>query len=198
VQSRINGTITVEKFLGKNRITVGGCWQSGEHAERITKAMLQTVPQPAERIKNILVLGVGGGSMINVINLFYPKAHITGIEIDPVMIAMGKKYLHLSKASSLDIVIEDAREFVKTWKRSTFDLIFLDLYVGCEEPAFLVTKDFLTNIQKIVGKKGSFVCNASNLPVNKRRTEMLIVQLRQTFAKVAVFHLPPNVIICAS
>jgi spermidine synthase len=91
--SKHSGTIEVIDHVFERRLVVGGLTQSGG----ITKRMWEKVfDQQAVREKNevnsILVLGVGAGTLVEVINKKWPDAKIVGVEIDPVIIDTGKKY----------------------------------------------------------------------------------------------------------
>ncbi|ELM3644229.1 spermidine synthase, partial [Flavobacterium psychrophilum] len=79
-----------------------------------------------ERIKsfkNILVLGVAGGSVIKtLIDEIQYEGEITGIEIDPKTIIFANKYFGLDKIKNLQITITDAKKFI-TGTKETYHLI---------------------------------------------------------------------------
>ncbi|HBR71951.1 MAG TPA: hypothetical protein DEA27_04110 [Candidatus Moranbacteria bacterium] len=77
---------------------------------------------------NILILGLGGGTVSKLLRNKYPDAKITGVEIDPLMIELGKKYLDLDKYD-IDIQIADAFVFLKN-NRKKYDLVIVDTYLG--------------------------------------------------------------------
>ena len=64
--------------------------------------------EKSDDIKKILVLGLGAGSIVKVINKYFPKSKITAVEIDPMMVEIGKKHFDLEKARNLEIIIGDA------------------------------------------------------------------------------------------
>ena len=69
-----------------------------------------------ERIRNfenILVLGVAGGSVIKTLaNEINYKGKITGVEIDEQIIEIAKEYFKLDSIPNLELIIDDAFEFV--------------------------------------------------------------------------------------
>ena len=74
---------------------------------------------------NILVLGVAGGSVIKtLVDEIQFKGKITGVEIDPEIIKVANKYFNLDEIQQLEIVIEDAFEFVLKTKKK-YDLLLL-------------------------------------------------------------------------
>ena len=127
-KSKYNGEIVVKKTLGLGTyIQVGGITQSGKIIEQIWKKALKRVKN--EKIESCLVLGLGGGSVAGLLRKYFPKAKIIGVEIDPVMVGLGKKYLGLND-NNVEIIIQDA----KTYKlpANTYDLVIVDTYLGRE------------------------------------------------------------------
>ncbi len=122
-ESKYNGHLKVVKTLGMGTyIQAGGLTQSGGIVETIWKSTLKQIKDNSE---NILILGLGGGTLAKLLRKKYPKAKITGVEIDPIMIELGKKYLDLDKYN-IDIKIVDANKF----KIEKYDLLIVDTYFG--------------------------------------------------------------------
>jgi spermidine synthase len=125
--SKYNKNIRVVRSLGLGTyIQVNGLTQSGGVVEQIWKNTLKKLQtEKTLKIKNILILGLGGGTVAKLLRKKYPDAKITGVEIDPIMIELGKKYLDLDKYN-IDIKIEDARNY----KFGKHDLVIVDTYLG--------------------------------------------------------------------
>lgn len=198
VDSPINGLIKVEKFFGKNRISVNGFWQSGEYAKRVMRTALRDLPYKRELVKNILLLGVGGGSAVEVINDLFPYAQITGVDNDSCMVEIGKKYFNLKKAKNLNIVLSDAYDFVRSSKiREIYDIILVDLYIGCDYPPFIGSKKYLAMIKKSLTLKGVYIFNGSYTGKNREKTDILVERIKLLFPKVELNYRKPNLIIRA-
>lgn len=196
VYSPINKTIVVEKYFGQNRMVVDGFWQSGKYAERNTYLCLRNLPLDKRSEKNILFLGLGGGSGIKIINRLYPKAQIIGVDIDPVMVEMGRKYFDLKEAKNFKITISDAFEFVKKFpKNKYFDIVLTDLYIGCDTPPLSQTIVFLKELKRILKDHGVYAVNGSYTRENREITDRLITKVKKVFAKVELMRHPPNMII---
>ncbi|AIJ38032.1 Hypothetical protein FPSM_01538 [Flavobacterium psychrophilum] len=125
-----------------------------------------------ERIKsfkNILVLGVAGGSVIKtLIDEIQYEGEITGIEIDPKTIIFANKYFGLDKIKNLQITITDAKKFI-TGTKETYHLIIIDIFEDDIMPAFLFENEFISNILKIL-KANSYV--VFNTIVNNNADEI--------------------------
>jgi len=83
---------------------------------------------PVERRKEILILGVAGGSAARVVRAIAPEARIVGVELFPDVIEAAQEHFDLD-ALGLDLVIGDALEFLREDPRK-FDLILEDVFVG--------------------------------------------------------------------
>jgi spermidine synthase len=80
------------------------------------------------RMDHILVLGVAGGSVVKtLVDEIKFSGRITGVEIDPEIIKLSNHYFKLDKIQQLEIVIDDAFEFVLKTKEK-YDLIIIDIF----------------------------------------------------------------------
>ncbi|MFV5693146.1 spermidine synthase [Flavobacterium sp. LT1R49] len=110
-------------------------------------------------MEHILVLGVAGGSVIKtLVDEIKFKGKITGVEIDSDIIKVANKYFALDKIPQLDIVIEDAFEFVLKTK-SKYDLIIIDIFQDTTMPNFLFETFFINRICFLLRSKGFILFN---------------------------------------
>lgn len=114
-------------------------------------------------MESILVLGVAGGSVIRTLydEIKY-KGKITGVEIDPDIIQIANDYFKLSQIPNLEIVIDDAFEFVLKTK-DKYDLIIIDIFQDTEMPNFLFESFFINQIDLILKNKGFVLFNTMTL-----------------------------------
>ena len=134
--SSFNGEIRVNKYWGKYSMLVGGISQSGGLVKNIWEKGISEAKKRVENIDNVLVLGLGCGTVGEIINKELPDARIIGIEIDPTVIDIGKKYFKLSHLNNLEIIIGDAEKKLDDLPNNEFDLILIDLYQGKKNPEF--------------------------------------------------------------
>jgi spermidine synthase len=115
-----------------------------------------------ERIRNfesVLVLGVAGGSVIKtLVDEIRFKGKITGVEIDPIIIEIANQFFHLDKINNLEIVIDDAFEFVLKTK-SHYDLIIIDIFQDTTMPNFLFEDFFINRINSLLNVNGFILFN---------------------------------------
>lgn len=107
----------------------------------------------------ILVLGVAGGSVIKtLVDEIHFEGKITGVEIDKYVIAIANEYFHLDQIQNLEIVIDDAFEFVLKTKEK-YDLIIIDVFQDTNMPNFLFEKFFIDRICYLLNSKGFILFN---------------------------------------
>ncbi len=94
-------------------------------------------------IKNVLILGVGLGSIPFMLEKTFGKIYMyTGVEIDGTVLQLAQKYVLDDLRSPMMFQLVDAEIFVSVC-REKFDLICMDVFIddkvpsGCEEIFFL-------------------------------------------------------------
>lgn len=141
--SQYNKNIKVVRSWGLGTyIQVNGLTQSGGIVENIWLSTLKFVKKRFPKIKTILILGLGGGTLVKVSKKYFPESKITGVEIDKKMVELGKKYLDLNDA---EVIIKDAINYKSNQK---FDLVIVDLYTGDEFPKKFESDSFLRSLTK--------------------------------------------------
>jgi spermidine synthase len=134
------------------------------HPEKLVFAYVRMVfsallinPAP----KNILIVGLGGGSIPTTLNSLYPKANIDVSEIDDAVLRVAKNYFNFVENDRMKVFISDARVFIKrammTGKK--YDLIVLDAFTGEYIPEHLMTREFLAEVNQILSKDGVLAAN---------------------------------------
>lgn len=159
--SPINGPIRIERILGWGTvIRAANLTQSGGILYDIWKKSLKKVHGEKTEVEKALVLGLGGGSLVKVIHKFWHEANVIGVDIDPLMVEMGKKHLGL-KDEEVEIVISDATKFCKKQVESkvTYDLVCIDTYQGDVFPTQFENESFLSLIHKLLNSDGVAVFN---------------------------------------
>jgi len=81
---------------------------------------------PKAAPKRILMLGLGGGTSVHLMRHFFPDAHITCIELDPLHIRIAQNWFDLPK-QNVTVVKGDAYGFLND-STEQFDWIFDDVF----------------------------------------------------------------------
>jgi predicted membrane-bound spermidine synthase len=185
VESKINGQIKVdEDIFGKRRLLVGGLTQSGPAVEKIWESVISNLLNL--QIANCLILGLGAGNAAKIINKYFPKGKITGIEIDPEIVNLGNKYFGLSEIINLDIIISDAISLTNNHSLLTnnYDLVLVDLYLGDCFPEKAESTQFLKSLSHKLNIKGTVVFNRLYFGNHKEETDKFEQIIRKVFSPV--------------
>lgn len=189
VDSKINGQIKVVRSLGFGTyLQVDNLTQSGGIINAIWKGVLRKIKNQKSKVKNCLILGLGGGTVAKLINKNWPEAKITGVDLDPIMVKLGTRYLGLD-TSRVKVVIADASAYRLV--PNAFDIVIVDLYIGKEFPAKFTSDVFL---KKLSNNK---LVIFNRLYFGDKKTEALAFsqKLKKFFSKVEVVYPVANMII---
>ncbi len=152
------GKIKVVDYNNKYRsIFIDGALQSmydiqtQEHFLRYIDVMIQAVSFSGKP-QDILVIGLGGGSIDNKLKIF--NANVENVEIDPVIEYIARKYFNFSGKS----IIADGREFLRKTQKK-YDLIFTDVYSGYSICPYLFTKEAFLNMKSALKTNGIVAIN---------------------------------------
>ena len=138
--------------------------------------------------------------VVTVIKKNFPQAHITGVDIDPVIVAVGKQYFGLKEDEQLEIVIADARVAVaKLLKENKqYDLIFVDMYTGYAVAQFAQEETFLKIIYKLKTKTGCLIFNRLFFQKHKSEAEKFLDKLAKIFNDVSTVKVYANLLVKVS
>ena len=135
-----------------------------------------------ENIDSILILGLGAGVTARSFSMIYPNATIDGVEIDPLVLELGKEYFDLS-STDLNIFTMDGRLFVRTTEKK-YDAIVLDMYLNGYMPHHLITKEFFDELNSIMTDDATISINLVTYVGEDRINEIIGNTILQVFPKV--------------
>ncbi|WGL17311.1 methyltransferase domain-containing protein [Microbulbifer bruguierae] len=88
---------------------------------------------PAGEVQRVLILGVGGGALIRLLQRYIGPGHITGVDIDPHHLTVARRYFGVR---GVNLVCADAREYIDRLNAQSeyepFDLVVDDLFGHCD------------------------------------------------------------------
>ena len=122
-----------------------------------------------KKFENILVLGVAGGSVIKTLTQEVKfKGKITGVEIDETAVEIAKKFFELDQIPNLNLVVDDAFEFVLKTKEK-YDLIIIDIFQDTKMPNFLFEDFFINRINFLLQVNGFILFNTMVLSFTDKK-----------------------------
>jgi spermidine synthase len=201
-KSKFNGELRVVKTLGMGTyIQANGLTQSGGIVESIWSSTIKRLAISNKRlVKKCLILGLGGGTVAKLLRKKYPEAKITGVDIDPVIVGLGKKYLGLD---GVDVKIEvgDALGFLTNRQSlitNRFDLIIVDLYNGDQFPEKFETEDFSKLVRSYLTNNGISIFNRLYFGEKRPQAVKFGNKLQKVFSKVEWYYPEANLMFLCS
>lgn len=124
---------------------------------RMAMASLLFVEQP----RDILVIGLGGGTLPTAFHQLFPSAHVDAVEIDPAVVAVAEQYFGFRSADNLQVYTQDARVWTKRalTRERRYDLIILDAFNGEYIPEHLMTQEYLQETKTLLRDGGALIAN---------------------------------------
>jgi spermidine synthase len=142
--------------------------------------------------KHVLIVGLGGGSMVHFLRHYDPDVQIDVLEIDPTVVDIAKRYFNVRASDKVKIITADGLKYLETTK-SRYDIIYMDAFLkpsaqtdGTGAPLNLRTLEFYANVQKRLNANGLVVFNLN--PHAGLNEDVRTIQ--KAFPQVYSFHLP--------
>lgn len=186
--SKINGTLEVTYINGKKVLDTVNANYSYGSLQKILEIGLTKVD--LHSVENLLILGMGGGSIIKSLReTFEYQKNIVAVEIDPAIIKLANEEFGIIPSEKLQVIEEDAINFVKTSKEK-FQLIIIDLFIDLKVPPVFYEKEFCASVASLLQKKGFIIFNAGvNLDKKSKTIDEIITNFGsdfeiRTFSKV--------------
>lgn len=191
--SNIGPDIEVCLINGRYQINAGSVNYSYGPLHDTFRRYFNLDPPVSGKNSPVLVLGFGGGSIATILRneLELPNP-ITGVELDEMMIKAGREHFDLDKLPDVEIVIDDALEFIKKCDKK-FSLIAVDLYIDDKVPEKFMQAEFIAEISRCLEPGGKLVFNKLISGArDKAELEHLETLFKDYFNEVKTIKVPIN------
>ncbi len=129
--------------------------------------------------QKVAIVGLAGGTISEQLNHFFDNVTIDGIEIDPKVIELSKKYMGLD-SDQVNIYNRDGRTHFR-YNDKKYDTIIVDAYSqAIYIPWTLTTEQFWKLVKKRLSDKGEVAININSTDADSK----LISSIENTMAKV--------------
>lgn len=142
----------------------------------------------------VMIVGLGGGSMVHFLQKYDPKVRIEAIEIDPVVVELAERFFAVRQNDNVRLVVADAFDYLKR-TQNRYDVIYMDAFLkpsaGTDDtgvPLRLRTQEFYRQIQKLLTENGSVVFNIN--PHDQMQQDIAVIS--ESFPQTYVFSLPES------
>jgi spermidine synthase len=111
--------------------------------------------------RRIAILGNAAGTIARSYGHFFPHTDVDGVEIDPELSEVGRRYFDMDSNPRLTVYDEDARPWLRRSDRR-YDMIVVDAYRQPYIPFYLATKEFFELVSDHLAPGGVVVVNVGH------------------------------------
>ena len=108
--------------------------------------------------RNVLFIGLGGGSAPKRFWRDFPDVDVQAVEIDPAVVDVAYRWFSLPRSPRLKVAVEDGRRYLQKEDRR-WDAIVIDAYYADSLPFHLATQEFLRLARDRLNDGGIVVAN---------------------------------------
>lgn len=175
-QSQYSGRVELILVNGKKVLNTLHANYSFDSLHRVFQVVLKKHIQSLKPEENILLLGLGGGSVPYIIrkemNL---NNSITAIEIDPLMIQIAKEEFDVEALGNIKIIQADAVTWIHKCSEM-YSCIIIDVFIDDQVPVSIQSIDFLNDIKRILLPGGRLFFNTIQRNKNRNPQNFTLYQ----------------------
>lgn len=158
IKSKFSGILEINYVDGQKVLDSKNTSYSYGNLQKVWELALQQIS--FRGVNRILILGMGGGSSIELLReKFNYKGKIVAIEIDPVIIEVAKREFNIRSNAFLKIECLDAMDYVNK-KTRKFDLILVDIFIDDKIPGKFLSREFWKKLSGKTTAGGRILFNA--------------------------------------
>ncbi len=136
-----------------------------------------------ETTKEVLVVGLAGGTVARHVLGAFPEVHVDGVEIDGAVIEVGKAYFDDADPRVTPYVM-DGRVFLAA-TQNRYDVMLIDAYRQPYIPFHLTTVEFWREVSEHLGEDGVVGINVASVKgVSESLGQMIYATMREVFPQV--------------
>lgn len=111
--------------------------------------------------QQVLIIGLGGGTLPRALRRVLPQTRIDVVEIDPAVVKVASRYFDFAASPLTQVIESDGRVYAKRALRDGrhYDLIMLDAFDHEYIPEHLLTQEFLQEVKGLLAPGGVLAAN---------------------------------------
>jgi predicted membrane-bound spermidine synthase len=154
-------------------VLTGGYWD----------LFLMLPPLLHEPPRSMLVIGNAGGTIGRAYGRFYPRVSIDGVELDPKVNWVARRYFGADDNPRMRLITADGRPFLER-SHERYDLIVVDAYRQPYVPFYLATAEFFRLAREHLRPGGAIALNVATTPHDRRLSRAIGTTLLTAFPEV--------------
>ena len=157
----------------RDEVLTGGVWDT-------YLAVPHLLGRPPARVA---MLGNAAGTAARAYASYYPDAKVDGVELDPAVSEVGRRFFGMSEIGTLTVYDRDARAFLRD-TNERYDVIIVDAYRPPYVPFYLATREFFAIVREHLRPGGIVALNVATTPDNHDLADAIAGTLRTELPQV--------------
>lgn len=167
-QSKLNGLVQVVDKGKTRKLLANGVLQSVNFDSPIVPKMcwgkIVDIVGQLTSVNRVLVLGLGGGTIPKLLAKKFDGVTLMSVDLDPVIVDVGRKYFGLDEIPNHRVVIDDACRVVTSPEEygvspNEFDAVIVNIFLGETYPDIGNSGSFFAGIKKLIRPEGLAIFN---------------------------------------
>jgi hypothetical protein len=129
------------------------------------------------------MVGYAGGTVGRAYGTYWPAVNVLGIELDPEVTSVGRRYFGLDDNPRVRVATADGRTYLEQ-NTGRFDAIFLDAFRQPYIPFYLTTQEFWSLAIDRLNPGGMVMANVGRVPGDNRLPDAIGGTMATRFASV--------------
>jgi len=180
---RLNEGQGVHSIWHPTQLDFHGPWE-----QFLAAPFFNPAPHGIEQVKSMAIVGLAAGTAARQATQVFGPIPIDGYEIDPEIIAVGRKYFDMNEPN-LNAIAQDGRTGLQR-SNKRYSVIAIDAYRPPYIPWHLTTQEFFQIVHDHLTKDGVMVINAGRSPTDRRLVDDLVSTIHTVFPSVYVIDVP--------
>jgi spermidine synthase len=169
----LNEGVAVHSVWRPDSVLTGGVWDA-----------FLVLPSLLDRdTQRVAILGNAAGTTARALGVYFPRVEIDGVELDPAVSRVGRRYFGMDRIPQLSVHDADARPFLRSTDER-YDLIVVDAYHQPYVPFYLATREFFALVRERLAPGGIVALNVAAVPDDKRLVDAIGTTLASEFPQV--------------
>jgi spermidine synthase len=164
-------------------LNYGGPWQ-----EFLIAPFINDPPYQPGQVKNLAIIGLAAGTVARQATAVFGDIPIDGFEIDPTIIAVGRKYFGMNMPN-LNAIPQDGRVGLEHSSKS-YTIIAVDAYRPPYIPPHLTTQEFFQATKDHLTSDGVLVVNVGRSPTDRTLVDQIASTIKTVFPSVFIVDVP--------
>ncbi|GAP15090.1 spermidine synthase [Longilinea arvoryzae] len=180
---RLNEGQGMHSLYHPTQLNYFGPWE-----QVLVAPFFNAAPYSTGDVHSMAIVGLAAGTTARQASQVYPDIQIDGIEIDPKIVSVARKYFDMNEPN-LNVIIQDGR-YALSNSQKKYDIISVDAYRPPYIPWHMTTQEFFQTVYDHLNENGSMAINVGRAPNDRRLVNALVGTIRSVFPSVYVMDLP--------